>query len=787
MNPPKSNLATANPIPSSSPAFGTPIHPINPRRAAPIPLPQLKPATILPISLPPAILRPVAFRTFTKKHNLTLTSTALNALATFIGRHCGSGWREEGLAEGVLEETAKMWKKENGGVIVEGDGNMLKNILRTLDGCMSGGRVLSGKTGLSRQTSFAFSDANSPAGELAIRPGLSNQESFGVSRLEVRDAEDEDDKSKDPREWVKVIGAFEQPRLVYNVTKKHFDKYGWPSTMKKYLINIYRSTTKASLFPPPSHKTELFRQRFHIVHQRILRNESFQTPSLAGQSQTNKITPIANLLGRSGSAHLLLGLLTVSPTGTLALSDLTGNISLDLEHARPFPDDKSVWFCPGMIVLIDGDYTEDYGNETSLGNTGGVGGTIGGKFVGSIIGHPPCERRSTTLGIQAKGAGEAPTGPAFGWTDFLGVGSERATGSRMRRLETKILGPGSPHTANSKITIASEINLDNPATLTAIRTMLQTYSALPATEFPMAMIFMGNFVSHAVMAGAPGAGSIEYKEYFNALASVFSDFPQLIARTTIVFVPGDKDAWPSSFSAGAATVIPRNSVPEMFTSRMKRVMAEANREVGGSGKGRKEGEVIWTTNPSRFTWFGCQGEMVLFRDDVTERLRRTALRFQPAETEMEEEVPAPGDIPDEPIHLDEVETQEESMDVDVPPSSPPAQLLPAVAPPAPPPPPTPSETDISSRRLVKTILDQSHLSPFPIATRPLHWDYGSALQLYPLPSSLVIADAEAPAFAINYMGCCVMSPGSLTEGKRGAKWIEYGVLENRGRVRREGG
>ncbi|TLD18312.1 DNA polymerase alpha/epsilon subunit B [Venturia nashicola] len=771
MNPPKSNLAAANPIPSSSPAFGTPIHAINPRRTAPIPPPQLKPATILPINLPPATLRPVAFRTFTKKHNLTLTSAALNALATFIGRHCGSGWREDGLAEGVLEETAKMWKKENGGVIVEGDGFMLKNILRILDGCMSGGRVLSSKTGLSRQTSFAFSDANTPAGDLAIRPGLNNQQSFGVSRLEVRDADDEDDKLKDPREWVKVIGAFEQPRLVYNAIKKHFDK----------------STTKASLFPPASQKTELFRQRFHIVHQRILRNKNFQTPSLAGQSPTVKITPIANLLGRSGSAHVLLGLLTTSPTGTLALSDLTGNISLDLENARPFPVDNSGWFCPGMIVLIDGFYTEDNGNETSLGNTGGVGGTIGGKFVGSIIGHPPGEGRSVTLGIQAKGAGEAPTGPAFGWTDFLGVGSERATGSRMRRLERKILGPGSPHTGNSKIAIASEINLDNPATLTAVRIMLQTYSALPASEFPMAMIFMGNFVSHAVMAGAPEAGSIDYKEYFNGLASVFSDFPQLIARSTIVFVPGDKDAWHSSFSAGAATVIPRNAVPEMFTSRLKRVMAEANREVGGSGKGRKEGEIIWTTNPSRLTWFGCQGEMVLFRDNVTERLKRTALIFKHAKTEMEEEVPAPGDIPDEPIHLDEVDTQEDWMDVDFPPSSPPVQPLPAAAPPAPPAPPIPSELDMSSCRLVRTILDQSHLSPFPIATRPLHWDYGSALQLYPWPSALVISDAEAPTFAYNDKGCCVMNPGNLTEGKRGAKWIEYQVLEKRVRVRREGG
>jgi DNA polymerase epsilon subunit 2 len=244
MNPARSALAGANPIPSSSPAFGTPVHPINPRRTAPIPPPQLKPATILPINLPPAILRPVAFRTFTKKHNLTLTSSALAALATFIGRHCGSGWREDGLAEGVLEETAKMWKKENGGVIVEGDGNMLKNILRTLDGCMSGGRVLSSKTGLSRQTSFAFSDANTPTGHLA-KPGLNSHESFGLSRLDVRDAEDEDDKLKDPREWVKVIGGFEQPRLVYNVTKKHFDKY---------VTGNYNSKTHYLTFIDPQQK-----------------------------------------------------------------------------------------------------------------------------------------------------------------------------------------------------------------------------------------------------------------------------------------------------------------------------------------------------------------------------------------------------------------------------------------------------------------------------------------------------------------------------------------------------
>jgi DNA polymerase epsilon subunit 2 len=223
MNRPPSHLASNNPIPSSSPAFGTPVHPVNVRRTAPIPPPQLKPTTILPILLPPATLRPLAFRTFTKKHNLTLTSSALAALATFVGRHCGSGWREDGLAEGVLEEVAKMWKKESGVVIVEGEGETLKSILKALEGSISGGRIQSGKSGLSRQTSFAFGDALPPNNDL-FRPALDTHDSFGISHLEVQDRDDDEEKVKDPREWIKIVGAFDQPRLVYNVAKKHFDR-----------------------------------------------------------------------------------------------------------------------------------------------------------------------------------------------------------------------------------------------------------------------------------------------------------------------------------------------------------------------------------------------------------------------------------------------------------------------------------------------------------------------------------------------------------------------------------
>jgi DNA polymerase epsilon subunit 2 len=221
--PEKPSTVPANPIPSSSPAFGTPVHPIHPRRTAPIRAPpalqpKAKPA-VLPILLPPATLRPLAFRTFTKKHNLTLTSSALQALATFIGKHCGSAWREEGLAEKVLEEVAKSWKKCGGQVIVEGDKDVFKGILRTLEGAMEGGRVAQGSS-LGRQSSFNFGAEQA----LPSRPALDAASSFGMSSLDVEDKDEEEELLKDPREWVKVIGAFEQPKQVYNVSQRHFEK-----------------------------------------------------------------------------------------------------------------------------------------------------------------------------------------------------------------------------------------------------------------------------------------------------------------------------------------------------------------------------------------------------------------------------------------------------------------------------------------------------------------------------------------------------------------------------------
>ncbi|SPJ77782.1 related to DNA directed DNA polymerase II chain B [Fusarium torulosum] len=744
-------------IPSSSPAFGTPVHPLKPFAV------NAAKAAILPIILPPPTLRPLAFRTFTKKHSLTLTSSALQELAAFIGRHCGSGWREEGLAERVLEEVARSWKNRNGGVIVEGASKELQEILKTLEGNMSGGRITGPTRGLPRGDSMLdLKDNDTLHTRLGLRPAEITREdsntSFGISGLGVNE-EQEETETNDPRAWLKVIDAYEQPRFIYNVAKKHFEKDG----------------STPSLLPSASHKTTVFRNRYNVIHQRLLRNESFQSSAVSSSrkrtlerslssQQSLKLTPIANLLGRHGSSHMLLGLLVVLPTGDLAISDLSGTIALDLSQAVAIPDD-SAWFCPGMIVLVDGVYEEeDESVGKGLSGSSGVGGTLGGRFQGFFIGQPPCERRKATLGISGPDGGQEQTiGGGFGWIDFLGVGSERALGTKMRRLENRLLRTRAEEDdtpSRGRVVIIGELNLDQPRTLQALRKILSTYASKPEGSTPLTFVLMGSFTQHAVLARGGSGGSIEYKEYFDALASALGDFPTLLQSSTFVFVPGDNDGWVSSFTAGASVPLPRKQVPDMFTSRIRRAFATANAETGG----KSDGKAVWTSNPSRISLFGPNHELVLFRDDVSARLRRASVRLKPKTNGPNaEESQDSSNNPPEDVQAMDIDAAHHDAPTTTAAGSPVNPLI-------------PHDTH-AAQKLVKTILDQGYLAPFRQSIRPVHWDYSSSLHIYPLPTAMVLLDTTTPPFCITYEGCHVMNPGSvLVPGRKGvARWVEYEV------------
>lgn len=126
---------------------------------------------------------------------------------------------------------ARGWKGRNGGVIVDGASPELKEILKALEGNMSGGRINPGARGVSRQNSLLMEaqqkEDDISNARLGLRPtaALLREESntsFGISALEMEESEDE--SIKDPRRWLKVINAYDQPRFVYNVGKKHFER-----------------------------------------------------------------------------------------------------------------------------------------------------------------------------------------------------------------------------------------------------------------------------------------------------------------------------------------------------------------------------------------------------------------------------------------------------------------------------------------------------------------------------------------------------------------------------------
>lgn len=133
----------------------------------------------------------------------------------------------------MLEEVARGWKNRNGGIIVEGTSQEMRDILKTMEGNMSGGRIVGPGKGLPRGDSMLeVNNTDTLNTRLGLRPTGPPREdsnaSFGMSGLNVGEhAQDEghdDEKTNDPRAWLTVINAFEQPRLLYNVGKKHFER-----------------------------------------------------------------------------------------------------------------------------------------------------------------------------------------------------------------------------------------------------------------------------------------------------------------------------------------------------------------------------------------------------------------------------------------------------------------------------------------------------------------------------------------------------------------------------------
>lgn len=622
---------------------------------------------VLPVKIEPAQLRPIAFRVFTKKYNLTLKSDALKLLATHVGVRCGQTWRST--CEPVLDEIAKSWSRTQDLEPIVGEAG-LAPIIKALEVA----HVPRPATLAREDTMMLDATAPTPSTE-----------------------------TTDPRRYLTYIDAFEQPVYNYSPVRQTFQ----------------HETKKPSMLADAVMKPRLWAERYHFLRARIMRHESFQAPSFHNQSGTfHKLTQIKNLLGRQGKSFMIFGLLTIGVDAHYYLEDADDSVRLDFTGASC----GGGWFCPGCFVLVDGTYTEEE------------------IFHVSVMGLPPPESRDQTKEVYAG-------------LDMLETGIERSQERHLARAEQSYTG--------SRIVFCSDCHLDDPRAIKAIKTMLASYEILTIGELPLAIVMIGNFISHP---HHTNGFSSAYKESWDTLAATLEAFPKLCASAKFVFVPGSNDPW----SIGGITVLPRRSIPKTFLNRISRACKD----------------VVYSSNPCRLSYF--TQEIVICRDDMVERLRRNNVTMKrphlpPSLSNEAGTAPDSEEMEDDEVlmHNDAQETQEDTQaQVFLTPASRPHRPSPPSDPTMPPPteqaPSTSSvpAEEVTGRTVIRTLIDQSHLSPFQISTRPIAWSHSSSLRLFPSPTVLVLADPAVPAYTTSYAGVRGLNPGSIVFEKH-ARWTEY--------------
>ncbi|KAA8917577.1 hypothetical protein TRICI_000270 [Trichomonascus ciferrii] len=654
----------------------------------------------LSIELTTSQVRPVAYRILSKKHGLNLKSTGLQVLAKVLGHRFGVEWRGAS-AEKFLDEVARQWKEQDRGLFIDGEplSSVIKDILN-----MESKDTESVETGVSNETT-----------DVTKEPSTTNGSS----------------KKFHWKDYFSVVNAMDQPMYKYNPSKKYFESVS------------HNKTGGPSLIGTAKDRADIFCTRYHLVKDRVQRDEAFHTPSFSGNTKGktwHTITPIKNMLGMDGKGFLLLGMLGRGPDGRWCLQDVSGRVVLDVDSDAN-PSDQA-YYTMGSIVLCSGVYQKEV-------------------FIVETLGPPTAERRETTK-------------EALGNIDFLGIHSAlnstapgSKTGGRVERIdktvETQLRAHERQLTNHKIVVVGCDLFLDQVRIIDALRKLfdrlqLEMQQEGDDNSFPVAIVLPGSFVSSPIQ---PNGGSSQYKEYFDDFAQLLGEFPELMEKSTLVFVPGDNDPWAAIFSSGAAPCWPQTPIPSVFTSRLKRVCPNA----------------VWASNPSRLTYLSQ--ELAFVRDDYGGRFRRNSILTTSDEDKQDEDE----EMPDEPRTASAESTQVDIRDNDnynddedddilsnrraldnlvLENQKPISQLeKPYVSP------------DLAeSRKVVRTLLDQGHLSPFPLDIRPVAWQYDHALLLTPLPSMLVLADPTTPKFRVTYQGCHVINPGKFLE-KNKVNWVEY--------------
>ncbi|KAI9340311.1 DNA polymerase alpha/epsilon subunit B-domain-containing protein [Obelidium mucronatum] len=296
-----------------------------------------------------------------------------------------------------------------------------------------------------------------------------------------------------------------------------FDVNKWDYSLQER--SFIRSNQPLQLHATASLQSQMLRDRYELIKQRIMRNENFRPPTFAAAKNSDyyEITPIKNLSGCKPGSYLLFGMLTQMSEGKHHLEDPGAYI--ELEFTGKIQTTAGL-FTHNCFVLVEGEYTD---RKT---------------FNVVMMGLPPSETRDQAISM-------------FGYNaEMFGAPRETNTITAIGQLEKEAV--------NVSFVTLSDVWLDDQKVMAKLRLLFEGYTT--RAVIPLSFIFIGNFTSRPYIFN--GADFQEYKDLFKGLADLIHEFPDLYKTSQFVFVPGPSDPW-------GGNMIPRPPIPEVFLARMR--------------------------------------------------------------------------------------------------------------------------------------------------------------------------------------------------------------------------
>lgn len=160
-----------------------------------------------------------------------------------------------------------------------------------------------------------------------------------------------------------LVDAFAVPRVLFDPVRRSFHRHvptcrccAWP--LADAPATLCSSQAASRVLAQPDSKVSLYRERFHLVSQRLGRSKLFSRPALGGGGGGGghcTLTPLQALLGTAGATHFVLGALSLLDDGRYWLEDTTGSVAVDLAGAAT----AAGLFTENCVVVAEGALRRD--------------------------------------------------------------------------------------------------------------------------------------------------------------------------------------------------------------------------------------------------------------------------------------------------------------------------------------------------------------------------------------------------------------------------------------------